>query len=1130
MNYLDKAGLDALWAKIKNEYVSTKGGVVSGDITLDGINTGSLIVRGDARFIGAVYAPTFTGNLVGNASTATKATQDADGNVFTSTYATKTQLTNGSVTKVGTSTVGGTTTPIYLKDGVPTALGYTIAKSVPSNAVFTDTWRPVVNNLTSDSTDSSLSAAQGKALKALIDALPTPMQFKGSLGAGGTITSLPTASASNEGYTYKVITNGTYASQAAKIGDVFISNGTAWVLVPSGDEPSGTVTSVGVSVPTGLSVSNTPITTSGTIAISLASGYSIPTTTKQAAWDAKQDAITTSNKLAYSLISGTPTSLPASDVSAWAKKSSLAASDVPTLAISKIDGLQTALDGKLNLSGGTMTGVVTLTSGSPSAFDKSALSFVSSNSSTEQARIGTDVYNGLGLYAKGNIYLRPSSSFASSTLGLVISNTNLTYNGNAVYHTGNKPTKSDVGLGNVDNTADANKSVNYATSAGTATNASNDISGTALAPAYGTWRTNLGNPSLYEIAFLEQEFDNKLAFYPYSALLFEKSSNGTTWETETVSEAQARKLFGGDAGAAFAIPNLGTIGEGYRRITITCQSYVYLNCLYIYGTKVDTLNCKVEGYNNTSKQWETWKDYTSIVSWPGHSVFRHSTKGFSSGGTNQYSKVRLSFYGKTSNASYINNLIDHIKWYGGYPAGRRTLFYTDYAKNVSFPAGVSATTGTFSSNVTVGGTLGVTGAATFSTGINLTEAKYIQFRPTNSGYYTTMRYDTNGNEALILGMKNSLTSFIVKSGDSGTTSTTTSGWTGITPSLQVKGQSVYINELIANGSVGAYNFKVNGTACIVGATTLSSNLSVGGSITASGNIQSTKGVSALGIASLDVSSATGSIYVTGIKLGSSTNTLIPSDGIVTLTTATSSADGIMSKTDKAKLDGIASGATANVGTVTSIAIKMNGSTKGTITSSGTIDLGTVITAHQDISGKQDKITTSNKLDASLISNFGYQCASEGFVSTIKVGTATYTTSQDGTINLPAYPTSLPANGGNSATVNGLTVLTAVPANAVFTDSHDTNSAGTGISVSGTRGSTIAISSDYQTKISNGVTAYGWGNHANAGYLKTHQSLANYVTLDGAQTISGKKTFTGDIVVGSCTLHYDSTNACLQFNF
>ena len=51
-----------------------------------------------------------------------------------------------------------------------------------------------------------------------------------------------------------------------------------------------------------------------------------------------------------------------------------------------------------------------------------------------------------------------------------------------------------------------------------------------------------------------------------------------------------------------------------------------------------------------------------------------------------------------------------------------------------------------------------------------------------------------------------------------------------------------------------------------------------------------------------------------------------------------------------------SGYTTNKGTVTSVSIKMNGASKGTVTSSGTIDLGTVITSHQDISGKLDKTT------------------------------------------------------------------------------------------------------------------------------------------------------------------------------
>jgi hypothetical protein len=47
----------------------------------------------------------------------------------------------------------------------------------------------------------------------------------------------------------------------------------------------GTVTSVALSVPTGLAISGSPITTSGTLAISFAAGYAIPTTAKQSNWD-----------------------------------------------------------------------------------------------------------------------------------------------------------------------------------------------------------------------------------------------------------------------------------------------------------------------------------------------------------------------------------------------------------------------------------------------------------------------------------------------------------------------------------------------------------------------------------------------------------------------------------------------------------------------------------------------------------------------------------------------------------------------------------------------------------------------------------------------------------------------------
>lgn len=71
----------------------------------------------------------------------------------------------------------------------------------------------------------------------------------------------------------------------------------------------GTVTSVALTLPTGLTCSTKTITTSGTFAISLASGYSIPTTTKQTAWDGAVSAKHThSNKSVLDGISSTKVS------------------------------------------------------------------------------------------------------------------------------------------------------------------------------------------------------------------------------------------------------------------------------------------------------------------------------------------------------------------------------------------------------------------------------------------------------------------------------------------------------------------------------------------------------------------------------------------------------------------------------------------------------------------------------------------------------------------------------------------------------------------------------------------------------------------------------------------------------
>jgi hypothetical protein len=94
-----------------------------------------------------------------------------------------------------------------------------------------------------------------------------------------------------------IIINGsnTPTAGAIAVGDGstlnFTAVGTAGqVLTSAGSsvptwQDNGGVSSVAMSVPTGLSVAGSPITTSGTLAVSLQSGYSIPTTANQSNWN-----------------------------------------------------------------------------------------------------------------------------------------------------------------------------------------------------------------------------------------------------------------------------------------------------------------------------------------------------------------------------------------------------------------------------------------------------------------------------------------------------------------------------------------------------------------------------------------------------------------------------------------------------------------------------------------------------------------------------------------------------------------------------------------------------------------------------------------------------------------------------
>lgn len=280
----------------------------------------------------------------------------------------------------------GTITGVSVNGTSIATSGVANITSVPAS-ILTGAIPNGVTATTQTQSDNSTKIATTAYVDTAIGNLPEPMVFKGSLGTGGTITVLPTAEASNEGHTYKVIKDGTYAGQAAKIGDTFISTGSRWELIPSGDEPSGTVTSITLNATSPIAIDNSAaITTSGIRTISHASsgvsagtyksvtvnstghvtsgtnpttlnGYGItdakiangvitlgsntitPLTEHQDI-TGKQDKITSTNKLDYSLLSNTPTipsEVTESTVSGWGFTKNSGTYSKPSTGIPKTD-------------------------------------------------------------------------------------------------------------------------------------------------------------------------------------------------------------------------------------------------------------------------------------------------------------------------------------------------------------------------------------------------------------------------------------------------------------------------------------------------------------------------------------------------------------------------------------------------------------------------------------------------------------------------------------------------------------------------------------------------------------------------------------------------------------------------
>lgn len=95
--------------------------------------------------------------------------------------------------------------------------------------------------------------------------------------SGSPITSTGTIAITNTAPDQTVVLNaGTGISVSGTYPNFTVTN--------SSPSSGGTVTSVGLSAPTGFSVSGSPVTSSGTLALSFAAGYSLPTDANQTNW------------------------------------------------------------------------------------------------------------------------------------------------------------------------------------------------------------------------------------------------------------------------------------------------------------------------------------------------------------------------------------------------------------------------------------------------------------------------------------------------------------------------------------------------------------------------------------------------------------------------------------------------------------------------------------------------------------------------------------------------------------------------------------------------------------------------------------------------------------------------------
>ena len=252
----------------------------------------------------------------------------------------------------------------------------------------------------------------------------------------------------------------------------------------------------------------------------------------------------------------------------------------------------------------------------------------------------------------------------------------------------------------------------------------------------GVPSNNLGNPTVTEMALFDEQFNNKTAFYNPASLTFWTSSDGTNYTEYTGFDTTIKKRFlGGDSDSGVYIPNLT---NRFRIEVENSAGYVFLNQLYIYWSS-NSHSTKVHIWVRRcdNNQWYQWTDSNQYVSsWPGHLYLPFGGIPFYPGyldSTGHYNRIRIEFIPSWAGGTYSYTGINLMRMqiWGGYPAGKRNIYSVDENQNVNFPAEVGATS-FYATNFRAANAFYLNGTSYF-------------LNSTNGGIYTNARFETASN-------------------------------------------------------------------------------------------------------------------------------------------------------------------------------------------------------------------------------------------------------------------------------------------------------------------------------------------------------------------------------------------------